>query len=147
MRKYLSLLLILLCLVVSGCQNSKLKDCTIERIESSCKKAGYDFSREEYRGIYNKGNQILQILIPVEDGSKETIYVISYDDEEEAVKACNQIKRIGLDSYIGNIDNISGINLLVIYRRGKYYNIDDIAKEIISCNPSKCDDVKLKLIK
>lgn len=147
MKKYLRLSLILLCLVISGCQNNKLKDCTMERIESSCKKAGYSFSRDEYNGRYDKGDEVLQVLIPVEDGSQETIYVISYDSEEQAVNVCNQINKSGSDSYVGNIGNVSGINLLVIYKKDKYYNIDDVAKGIISCNPQKCDEVKLKLIK
>ena len=64
---------------------------------------------------------------------------ISYKDEEYAKKICKQIEDDGFQQYIRKV------NIVAIYSKDMYSNIEDILESILNCKPIDYESVILKL--
>lgn len=139
MKKYFILLAVLLFSVFAfGCERSEDDNYNIEDIKSACEEAGYTFCDDKYNGAYKEGDEILQVWLPVEDDSNELVAIMSYKDEKTSKEICKEIEKMEINSYTREG------NIVAIYSRNMYSNIDEVSKEIIKCNPPKCDSFKLE---
>lgn len=139
MKKYFILFgVILLSIFNFGCESNKVDNYNIEDIKLACEEAGYTFCDDKYNGAYKQGDEILQIWLPVEDDSNELICIMSYSDEKTSKEVCDEIEKMEINSYTRDK------NIVAIYSRDMYSNIDEVAKQIINCNPPKYDSFKLE---
>ena len=115
MKKYfLILVAVFICIFSFGCQQeSQIKNYSIEEIETCLKEAKYNIDNE-YDGLYDSGDKVLQIWLSVEDKTETSIYIISYKDEEYAKKICKQIEDDGFQQYIRKV------NIVAIYSKDMY---------------------------
>ena len=76
MKKYfLILVAVFICIFSFGCQQeNQIKNYSIEEIETSLKKAKYNIDNE-YDGLYDSGDKVLQIWLPVEDKTETSVYI------------------------------------------------------------------------
>ena len=76
MKKYFIILVaVFICIFSFGCQQeSQIKNYSIEEIETSLKKAKYNIDNE-YDGLYDSGDKVLQIWLPVEDKTETSVYI------------------------------------------------------------------------
>ena len=140
MKKYfLILVAVLICIFSFGCQQeSQIKNYSIEEIETSLKEAKYNIDNE-YDGLYDSGDKLLQIWLSVEDGTDTSVHIISYKDEQYAKKICKQIEDDGFEQYIRKG------NIVAIYSKDVYSNIEDVLESILNCKPIDSESVILKL--
>lgn len=140
MKKYfLILVAVFICIFSFGCQQeSQIKNYSIEEIEISLKEAKYNIDNE-YDGLYDSGDKVLQIWLSVEDGTDTFVHIISYKDEQYAKKICKQIEDDGFEQYIRKG------NIIAIYSKDVYSNIEDVLESILNCKPIDYKSVILKL--
>ncbi|MDY2734968.1 hypothetical protein [Intestinibacter sp.] len=139
MKKYFILFGVILFSIFNfGCQSNKLDNYNIEDMKLACEEAGYSFCDDKYNGAYTEGNEILQVWLPVEDDSNELMWIMSYKDEKTSKKVCDEIEKMEINSYTREK------NIVAIYSKNMYSNIDEVAKQIINCNPPKYDSFKLE---
>ena len=140
MKKYFIILVaVFICIFSFGCQQeSQIKNYSIEEIETCLKEAKYNIDNE-YDGLYDSGDKVLQIWLSVEDKTETSIYIISYKDEEYAKKICKQVEDDGFQKYIRKG------NVVAIYSKDMSSNIEDILESILNCKPIDYESVILKL--
>lgn len=139
MKKYFILFGVILFSIFNfGCESTKVEDYNIEDIKLACEESGYTFYDDKYDGLYTEGDDILQVLLPVEDDSNELMWIMSYEDEKTSKKVCDEIEKMEINSYTREK------NIVAIYSKNMYSNIDEVAKQIINCNPPKYDSFKLE---
>jgi len=139
MKKYFILLGVLLFSIFTfGCESTEADNCNLEDIKSACEEAGYTFCDDKYNGLYKEGDEILQVWLPIEDDSSELVWIMSYKDEKTSDEVCKEIEKMNLNGYTRKK------NIVAIHSRDTYTNMDEVVKDILDCNPPKCDSFKLE---